>query len=63
MASLDKKQRHEIRRKIRNADTQHDSSWYIMQHGEKCQEEMDVFLGMMRNEPDKDTFLNPLMVD
>ena len=63
LAGLDKKQRHEIRRKLRNATTQHDSSWYIMQHSENCQEEMDAFLSMMRNEPDKDTFLNPLMVD
>jgi CelD/BcsL family acetyltransferase involved in cellulose biosynthesis len=63
LAGLDKKQRHEIRRKMRNATTQHDPSWYIMQHGEKCQQEMDDFLYMMRNEPHKDTFLNPLMVD
>jgi CelD/BcsL family acetyltransferase involved in cellulose biosynthesis len=63
LAGLDKKQRHEIRRKLRNASTQHDSSWYFMQHGEKCQQEMESFLEMMRNEPDKDTFLNPLMVD
>jgi len=63
LAGLDKKQRHEIRRKMRNAATQHDSSWYIMQHGEKCQEEMDAFLCMMRNEPEKDTFLNSMMVD
>lgn len=63
LAGLGKKQRHEIRRKMRNAATQHDSSWYIMQHGEKCQQEMDDFLHMMRSEPHKDTFLNPLMVD
>lgn len=63
LATLDKKQRHEIRRKIRNATTQQHASWYIMEHNEHCQQEMEDFLTMMRNEPDKDTFLKPAMVD
>ena len=63
LATLDKKQRHEIRRKIRNAAAQRNASWYIMEHSEHCQQEMDDFLTMMRNEPDKDTFLKPAMVE
>lgn len=63
LGSLDKKQRHEIRRKMRNATSQHNASWYVMESDSHCQNEMEDFLSMMRNEPQKDTFLNPLMVD
>ncbi|HSN95128.1 MAG TPA: GNAT family N-acetyltransferase [Anaerolineaceae bacterium] len=61
LAGLDKKQRHEIRRKLRNAYTGHEARWYFVEDGKLLPAELQVFTEMMRNENDKDTFLKPEM--
>lgn len=62
LASIDKKQRHEIRRKLRNADANYQLNFYNMHDYQHCKEEIDLFLEMMRNEHEKDLFLKPEMV-
>lgn len=61
LAGLDKKQRHEIRRKLRNASNGHDTNWYFVEDGNLLAEELQAFTGMMRNEDEKDSFLKPEM--
>lgn len=61
LAGLDKKQRHEIRRKLRNASTGHEAQWYFVEDGKLLPEELQVFTEMMRNENDKNNFLKPEM--
>jgi hypothetical protein len=61
LASISKKQRHEIRRKLRNADAHHETDWYIVTAEHDLQEEMQAFVNMMRNDPSKVAFLTPEM--
>lgn len=61
LASISKKQRHEIRRKIRNAETRHETNWYILGNGQNSPKELQAFIDMMRNDPDKVSFLTPKM--
>lgn len=61
LAGITKKQRHEIRRKSRNAENRHQTDWYLVQDGEKLEEEVDSFISMMRKDPRKESFLNPAM--
>ena len=62
LASIDKKQRHEIRRKIRRADEYYlPVRWYITQDGETLDREVDSFLDLMGHDPDKAKFLTPAM--
>lgn len=61
LAGLDKKQRHEIRRKLRNATIGHETNWYFVEDGNLLAEELKAFTGMMRNEDEKDSFLKPEM--
>lgn len=61
LAGLDKKQRHEIRRKLRNASTGHETDWYFVEDPHKLAAELIAFTDMMRNEADKDSFLKPEM--
>ena len=61
LASISKKQRHEIRRKLRNADSHHETDWYIVNAEHDLQEEMHAFINMMRNDPGKVAFLTPEM--
>jgi len=61
LASLNKKQRHEIRRKVRNAENRHQTEWYAVQDETRLEEEVDAFLAMMRQDPRKEAFLNPAM--
>ncbi len=61
LASISKKQRHEIRRKLRNADAHHETDWYIVSSQHDLREEMQAFIDMMRNEPPKEAFLIPEM--
>ncbi len=61
LASISKKQRHEIRRKLRNADAHHETDWHIVSTEHNLQEEMQAFINMMRNEPQKAAFLSPEM--
>jgi CelD/BcsL family acetyltransferase involved in cellulose biosynthesis len=61
LASISKKQRHEIRRKLRNADSHHENDWFIVTVEHDLQEEMQTFFDMMRNDPSKVAFLTPEM--
>ncbi len=62
ICGIDKKQRHEIRRKIRRADEYYlPVHWYIVQDGEKLDQETDDFLGLMAHDADKARFLTPEM--
>ena len=47
LASISKKQRHEIRRKIRNAETRHETNWYILGNGQNSPKELQA-VDMMR---------------
>ena len=62
LAGIDKKQRHEIRRKMRRA-AEHELpvSWYILEDGSRLEEDMQAFLKLMENDPDKAEFLSPAM--
>jgi CelD/BcsL family acetyltransferase involved in cellulose biosynthesis len=62
ICSIDKKQRHEIRRKIRRAEDYYlPLRWYIAQDGAKLEEEMVSFLDLMACDPNKAKFLTPAM--
>jgi len=61
LAGVNKKQRHEIRRKVRNAENRHQTEWYAVQDEARLGEEVDAFLAMMRQDPRKEAFLNPAM--
>jgi len=62
LAGIDKKQRHEIRRKMRRA-MEYDLPvrWYILEDGSRLDADMEEFLTLMANAPDKATFLTPAM--
>lgn len=62
LGGIDKKQRHEIRRKMRRA-AEYDVpvGWYILEDGEKLEQEMEDFLGLMAHDPEKSFFLTPAM--
>ncbi len=62
ICSIDKKQRHEIRRKMRRSEEYYlPVRWYITQAGENLEQEMEDFMRLMANEPDKAKFLTPAM--
>lgn len=62
LAGIDKKQRHEIRRKIRRAySAQLPVRWYIVREEEKLEDEINGFLELMAQDPEKARFLTPLM--
>ena len=61
LAGINKKQRHEIRRKSRNAENRHQTEWYLVEDSEKLAAEVDEFIAMMRLDPRKEAFLNPAM--
>ena len=62
LASLDKKQRHEIRRKMRriesNPATVH---WYIVTDEDRLETEIDDFLALMAQDEEKELFLTDVM--
>lgn len=63
LASLDKKQRHEIRRKIRRLEGAEVSTrWYFVEDEEKLSDEIDNFLVLMAQDPEKEAFLTEEMV-
>jgi len=63
LATLDKKQRHEIRRKLRNAEARHQTAWYTVNEKDALTTEMDAFITMMHNDHRKVEFLqNPAML-
>jgi CelD/BcsL family acetyltransferase involved in cellulose biosynthesis len=68
-SQVDKKQRHEIRRKMRRveelnarSDPQHQPvRWYIVQEASSLEVEIEGFLDLMANDPAKAQFLTPAM--
>jgi len=62
LAGIDKKQRHEIRRKLRNLDASPvDGGFYIVQEAGQLHAEVEAFLDMMAQDPAKQAFLTPTM--
>jgi CelD/BcsL family acetyltransferase involved in cellulose biosynthesis len=62
LASIDKKQRHEIRRKIRRAESAEvPVRWYIVDDEAKLDAEIDAFLHLMGQDEEKQAFLTDLM--
>lgn len=62
LAGIDKKQRHEIRRKIRRVESADvPVRWYIVQDETALEAEIDGFLHLMGQDEDKQTFLTDLM--
>jgi CelD/BcsL family acetyltransferase involved in cellulose biosynthesis len=62
LAGIDKKQRHEIRRKMRRAE-EYDQSvrWYIVEDAASLESEMEGFFDLMAQDPAKASFLTPMM--
>jgi CelD/BcsL family acetyltransferase involved in cellulose biosynthesis len=61
LSSIDKKQRHEIRRKMRRAEENTDLSWYVAEKETLLNEEIDAFLQLMSLDPEKTKFLTAPM--
>jgi hypothetical protein len=62
ICNIDKKQRHEIRRKIRRAEEYYlDVKWYFVKDSANLPQDTDNFLSLMANDPDKAKFLTPAM--
>ena len=62
LASLDKKQRHEIRRKIRRLEQEAaDFHCFFVEDESDLPDRGKVFLELMREDPAKNSFLNPPM--
>jgi len=62
LSGIDKKQRHEIRRKMRRAEeTGSTVRWYISSDGSTLDSELDAFMALMAEEPDKAKFLTDPM--
>jgi len=64
LCKIDKKQRHEIRRKIRRAEESgHNLRWYIVKDASTLDSEVEAFLDLMREDPQKAAFLTPPMCE
>ncbi len=64
LCKIDKKQRHEIRRKIRRAEESgHNLRWYIVKDASTVDAEVEAFLDLMREDPQKAEFLTPPMCE
>jgi len=62
LAGIDKKQRHEIRRKLRRADENSDTvKWYIANNRDTLDSEIEAFFTLMEMDADKKKFLTPQM--
>jgi CelD/BcsL family acetyltransferase involved in cellulose biosynthesis len=62
LAGLDKKQRHEIRRKIRRAEENAKPvRWSIIEHEEDLDAGIEAFLSLMAQDADKNAFLTGVM--
>jgi len=62
LAGIDKKQRHEIRRKMRRAESDERSvRWYIVEDESRLEAEIDDFLALMANDHHKGDFLTEVM--
>jgi CelD/BcsL family acetyltransferase involved in cellulose biosynthesis len=61
LAGIDKKQRHEIRRKMRRAEELGDIHWYIVKDESTLDAEIDAFLALMAADLEKAAFLTDVM--
>lgn len=62
LASIDKKQRHEIRRKMRRTEEASlPIDWTITRDPAALDADMETFLGLMAQDPEKAAFLTPAM--
>jgi CelD/BcsL family acetyltransferase involved in cellulose biosynthesis len=62
LGSIDKKQRHEIRRKIRRAEESGQNvRWYIVEDESALDAEIDDLLALMANDHNKEEFLTEVM--
>jgi CelD/BcsL family acetyltransferase involved in cellulose biosynthesis len=62
LSHLDKKQRHEIRRKMRRAaESEKNVRFYVVNGAENIDSEMNTFFDLMVQAPDKANFLHPVM--
>jgi len=62
LMGIDKKQRHEIRRKIRRAEgDERNVRWYIVEDESTLDAEIDDFLALMANDHHKEDFLTEVM--
>ncbi len=62
LTGIDKKHRHEIRRKMRRVEeSRRNVRWYIVQDGSTLEAEVEAFLTLMAEDPEKAVFLTPLM--
>lgn len=64
LANIDKKQRHEIRRKMRRAENYDlPVRWYFVEDESTLDQEIEEFLILMAQDPEKDKFLTQTMRD
>lgn len=61
LMNIDKKQRHEIRRKMRRAEGEQNVRWYIVEDESALDAEIDGLLSLMANDPNKEEFLTEVM--
>jgi len=62
LGSLDKKQRHEVRRKMRRIEREAEVRWHRLEDRARLDEEVDVFVQLHRaSHPDKDAFMTEEM--
>jgi CelD/BcsL family acetyltransferase involved in cellulose biosynthesis len=62
LLSINKKQRHEIRRKLRRAEAETELEWYVVGESHDLRSEMDIFLDLhQKSRPDKDHFMGAEM--
>lgn len=62
LSGIDKKQRHEIRRKIRRLESAEVASrWYLVQDPSTLEAELDAFITLMEQDQAKAKFLTPPM--
>ena len=60
LGSLNKKDRHELRRKLRRMDAQTDWKWYSLSEPAQVAERLGEFISLMRqSRTDKDEFMTP----
>lgn len=64
ICSIDKKQRHEIRRKMRRAaEADIPAELYFTSEADNLEADMEAFLNLMAQDEEKDRFLSPAMRD
>jgi CelD/BcsL family acetyltransferase involved in cellulose biosynthesis len=62
LARIDKKQRHEIRRKMRRAaESEKNVRFYVVDGMENIDAEINAFFNLMTQTPEKQQFLHPVM--